>query len=198
MKHMFIFVPIILLCACASKRPAVVQMPRTTAGTTLPREGLETVRYGENVKAYPIGRYIEPNNRLVMHEAHTVYRVETTAKWNLHPNAPVNIPTGPVVQIIDPARKESPVSPEVVAEVSKQKEATQTVIEQGNRINQTLSQLSQNLSATKQVADENAQLRQEVSSTRRRLEVLEEQFRKRTTDTAFTTTLVPTKGTNDW
>ena len=52
-----------------------------------------------------------------MHEAHTVFRVETTAKWNLHPNMPVNVPGGPVVGIIDPAHKDSPLTPEVVAEV---------------------------------------------------------------------------------
>jgi hypothetical protein len=71
-------------------------MPRSVPGTTLATDDIESVRYGENLKAYSFGRYIDPNDGLVMHEAHTVYRVETTAKWNLHPNAPVNVPGGPV------------------------------------------------------------------------------------------------------
>ena len=58
-------------------------MPPAVSGTTLATEDMESVRYGENLKAYSIGRYVDPNDGLVMHEAHTVYRVETTAKWNL-------------------------------------------------------------------------------------------------------------------
>ena len=197
MKLILILVPVILLSACATKKPVVVQMPRSVPGTILPADNIESVRYGENIKAYPIGRYVEPNNRLVMHEAHTVYRVETTAKWNLHPNAPVHVPTGPVVQIIDPARKDSPLTPEVVAEVNKQKDATKAVIEQGNRMNQTLGQLSQSVAAARQVAEENLQLKQEVGSTKQRLEALEDQFRKRQTET-FASPSIPTKGTNDW
>ena len=90
-------------------------MPLAVSGTTLATADMESVRYGENLKAYSFGRYVDPNDGLVMHEAHTVYRVETTAKWNLHPNAPVNVPGGPVIGIIDPAHKDSPLTPEVVA-----------------------------------------------------------------------------------
>jgi hypothetical protein len=197
MKNILFLASAVLLSACATKKPVVVQMPRSIPGTVISATNIESVRYGENIKAYPIGRYVEPNNRLVMHEAHTVYRVETTAKWNLHPNAPVPVPTGPIVQIIDPARRESPLTPEVAAEVNKQKDATKAVIEQSNRMNQTLVQLSQSVSSARQVAEENVQLKQEVNSTKQRLEALEEQFRKRQTET-FTSPSILTKGTNDW
>ncbi len=90
---------------CASKKPVIVEMPPAVSGTTLDTADMESVRYGENLKTYSFGRYVDPNDGLVMHEAHTVYRVETTAKWNLHPNMPVNVPGGPVVGIIDPAHK---------------------------------------------------------------------------------------------
>jgi hypothetical protein len=197
MKGAIIFISLILLSACASRKPVIVQMPRSAPATVLPAVNLESVRYGETIKAYPMGRYVEPNNRLVMHEAHTVYRVETTAKWNLHPNAPVALPGGPVVHIIDPARQASPLTPEIVAEVNKQKTATQTVIEHGNRMNQALTQLSQSVTATRQIAEENAQLKLEVNSTKQRLEALEDQFRKQQTET-FTSPSIPAKATNDW
>ena len=176
MKRILIFIPLILLSACASKKPVIVQMPPAVSGTILATEDMESVRYGENLKAYSFGRYVDPNDGLVMHEAHTVYRVETTAKWNLHPNAPVNVPSGPVIGIIDPAHKDSPLTPEVVAEVDRQKAATMALMVQGQRMNQALNQLSKTLSATAQVAQENVQLKSEVTTTEKRMDALEERI----------------------
>ena len=199
MKRILIFIPLILLSACASTKPVVVQMPRSVPGTILTTDDMESVRYGENLKAYSFGRYVDPNDGLVMHEAHTVYRVETTAKWNLHPNAPVTVPGGPVISIIDPAHKNSPLTPEVVAEVDRQKAATMTLIVQGQRMNQALNQLSQTLSASAQVAVENVQLKSEVTTAEKRLDTLEEEFRKAQTEAPFTAPATPSvKGTNDW
>jgi hypothetical protein len=198
MKRILIFLPLLLLSACASKKPVIVQMPPAVSGTTLATADMESVRYGENLKAYSFGRYVDPNDGLVMHEAHTVYRVETTAKWNLHPNAPANVPGGPVVGIIDPAHKESPLTPEVVAEVDRQKAATTALIVQGQRMNQALNQLSKTLSVTAQVSLENVQLKNEVTTTEKRLDALEEDFRKAQTEATFTTSPAPAKGTNDW
>jgi hypothetical protein len=196
MKQILIIIPLVFLSACATKK-ALVQMPLSVPGATLSADNLESVRYGENVKAYPVGRYVDPNNQLVMHESHTVYRVETTAKWNLHPNTPVRVATGPVVQIIDPAHKDPPITPEIVAEINRQKKATRTLIEQGSRMNQALTQLSQSVSTEKKTAEENVQLRNEVSTAEQRIEALENQFRKQQSET-FTSPQLPTKGTNNW
>ena len=204
MKRILIFIPLILLPACASKKPVVVKMPPIVTGTVLSTADIESVRYAENLKAYQIGRYIDPNDDLVMHEAHTIYRVETTAKWNLHPDvypyAPGDLPGGPVVGIIDPAHENSPITPEIAAEVDRQKAATQALIAQGQRMNQALSQLSQVLPVTSQVAQENAQLKAKEMETERRLEILEDQARKQQqTETEFTPPVAPSgKGTNDW
>ena len=199
MKRILIFIPLIFLSACASNKPVIVQMPPAVSGTILETEDMESVRYGENLKAYSIGRYVDPNDGLVMHEAHTLYRVVTTAKWNLHPNAPVNVPGGPVIGIIDPAHKDSPLTPEVVAEVDRQKAATMALIVQGQRMNQALNQLSKILPVTAQVAQENAQLKNEVTTTEKRLDALEDQFRQAQTEAPFTAPVTPSvKGTNDW
>lgn len=199
MKQFLLLIPTLLLPSCASHKAVVVRMPDSVPGTTLSAVGTESVRYGENLKAYPVGRYVEPNNSLVMHEAHTIYRVETTAKWNLHPNGPVSVPGGPAVGLIDPARKDGPTSAEVVAEVNRQKAATQAVIAEGARISQTLNQLATNFAVTKQISEENTQLKTAVNTTAKRLEALEEQFRQKQSDTAFTTPPVPAfRETNDW
>jgi len=194
-----LLIPLLFLTACASKKPFVARMPLSVPGTTIPSDDLESVRYGENVKAYSVGRYIDPNDGLVMHEAHTVYRVETTAKWNLHPDAAVTVPMGPVVGIVDPARRESPVTAEVVAEVNRQKAATQALIAQGTRLNLALNQLSQSVSVTKQISDDNAQLKTTVNATQQRLDALEEAFRQKQAEAQFTTPSGPPKqDTNGW
>ena len=147
-------IPLLLLSACASNRtPTVLDMPRPVPGMTLPSEGIESVRYSENLKAYNI------------------------AKWNLHPNAPATVALGPAVQIIDPARKDGPTTPEVIAEVNRQKAATQMVIDQGKRLNDTLTQISSALDASKQVADQNRQLKSELDLTKQRLDLLEAEIR---------------------
>ncbi len=166
-----------LLVACATKPARVMDVSaRAVPGTTLPSEGIEDVRYAENIKAYPLGRYIDPNNRRIMHEGHSIYRVETTAKWNLHPNEPGAVPLGPV-RIRDSARTPSPVGDELVAELNQQKEATKAMLQGGQLVTQKLGELSGKLQQTQQMAAQNAQLKQEVDTTKQRLDALEEQLR---------------------
>lgn len=169
-------------------------MPKAVPGTVLPAEGVESLRYSENLKAYPIGRYVDPNNGLVMHERHTVYRIETTAKWNLHPNAPVTVPLGPALGIIDPARRDPPVNAEIIAEINRQKIATQTLLDQGATLNQTLSQFSGTFQVTKQLGEQNRQLREEISTTQQRLNALEQELRKKQAEVPFG----PNQKTNEW
>lgn len=37
----------------------------------------------EQIKAYPVGRYVDPSDPNTLHERHTVYRREQTGYWNL-------------------------------------------------------------------------------------------------------------------
>ncbi len=177
MKTIYL-IPLLLLSACASNpKLAALTVPHPIPGTSLPTEGIESVRYSENIKAYNVGRYVDPNNALVMHERHVVYRVETTAKWNLHPNAPATVALGPAVRIIDAAHQDGPTTPEIIAEVNRQKAATQTAIDQGKRLNDTLMHISTALDASKQVAEQNRQLRTEIDVTKQRLDLLETEIR---------------------
>ena len=155
---------------------------RDVPGTMLSGKGVESVRYVENVKAYPLGRYVDPGNSRIMHEGHNIYRVETTAKWNLHPNAPVPMPRGPV-HIRDSARTTSPVGDELVAELNQQKEATKAIMQGGQVVSQKLGELSGKLQQTQEIAAQNALLKQEVNTAKQRLDALEEELRKQPTTT---------------
>jgi len=178
MKTYFL-IALVILTGCSSTR--VVQMPPTPA-TTLAPEQAQSVRYSESVKGYPIGRYVDPNNGFVMHETHTVYRVETTAKWNLHPNGSPAVSLGPPVTMIDSAKYAAPLNAEVVAEVNKQKAATQALLERGAKFDQSLSQLAGAFQVVKNVGEENLQLKQELTVTQKRLDALEEQLRNKPAD----------------
>lgn len=192
----YLFVPLVLLSACASKpKPRVTQM-NSVPGRTLPMDGIETIRYSENIKAYPIGRYIDPGSNLVMHERHTVYRVETTAKWNLHPNDPVAVPLGPPLGLIDPAHHNAPVNAEIIAEVNRQKAATQALLDQGTKFDQTLSQLTGAFQVTKQLGEQSRQLRDELTTNQKRLDALEQELRKRQADALVGAN--DTTKTNEW
>ena len=128
---------LVLLGGCATHPKTVVvpPLPRDVPGTTLSSDGIESVRYAENIKAYPVNRYVDPANRGIMHEGHTLYRVETSARWNLRPNQPVAVPLGPLVAVVrNPAAHPAPLPGELTAELARQKEATRTVIVQGERL----------------------------------------------------------------
>ena len=175
---LLIFIPFVFV-ACATKPARVVDMSaRAVPGTTLPSDGIESVRYAENIKTYPLGRYVDPNNSRLMHEGHSIYRVETTAKWNLHPNEPVAVPLGPTIHAPDSARHAAAVGDELVAELNRQKEATKTVIQGGQVVSQKLGELTTALQKTQQIATQNVQLKQEMNTTKQRLDALEEELRK--------------------
>ena len=168
-----------MLASCASRHTSAIRMSAyDVPGTTLPSKGVESVRYAENIKAYPLGRYVDSGNSRIMHEGHRIYRVETTPKWNLHPNEPVSVPLGPVIRIRDSAKTTSVVGDELVAELNRQKEATKTVIQGGQVVSQKLGELTTALQTTQQVAVQNAQLKQEVNTTKQRLDALEEELRR--------------------
>ena len=167
--------------------------PTFVSGSALPSPGLESVRYAENIKAYPMSRYIDPSNPLVMHERHTIYRVETTPHWNLHPNAPVAIPLGPV-RASSSSRSASPVNDELVMELNRQKAATKTLIQGTTDVSTKLDELSQSIEKTRQLATETQQLKQQVDTTSQQIHVLEQELRQRTPSPAAT----PDAGNPNW
>ena len=160
-------------CASAHKTVVVSPLPRDVPGNMLPSEGSESVRYTENIKAYPVNRYVDPANRGIMHEGHTIYRVETSPRWNLRPNQPVGVPMGPRVAVRNPASNPSPLPGELNAELARQKEATRTVIAQGQRLGSSIDRLQGALDQTAATAEEQRKLQAELLKTQNPVEQLE-------------------------
>jgi hypothetical protein len=64
----------------------------------------------------------------------------------------------------------------VVAEVNKQRAATQAFTEQTATLNQRLTDLGEAVAQTKEAAQQNLELKRDVAALRRQLDVLEAKF----------------------
>jgi hypothetical protein len=134
-------------CATTKKKPSVAEAPPPVpvSGTDLDQTNVEKVRSSETLKAYPIGRYVDPNDPNVMHESHVVYRKEAGASWNLAPNAPTVVPLGPVLAVSDGATQPNPLAAELEQKVAEQNQLMAALIEQNEALAAELAKLGKEL-----------------------------------------------------
>jgi hypothetical protein len=182
-----------------------VDVRQGVGGTMLPSVGLESVRYGENIKAYPVSRYVDPNDPSVMHEGHILYRTETTAKWNLHPNLPVVVPMGPGVVASNPARNTRVLSQELESELANQRTKTAEMTMQNQRFTNMVDGLQSTMQVANQRLKDTEGTRQQVDQVQKRMDELklEVEAEKDKADTSPTPaapspTATPKKGLFDF
>jgi len=162
---MFYLVPLLFLSACSTS-PKLVLRPQQP----LPMDD-SAVRYPEVLHAYHVGRYADPNDDLIMHEQHTVYRVEENTRWNFHRGpADGNLPALPSR---DAAFAPAPVNDAILAEVNSQRLATTEIMMQARTLSTALAQFQTALSQTKTNLQETARLRASVNEMKQRLDTLE-------------------------
>lgn len=175
MKPSTLVIPIVMLLASCASKPAqrIVPVTPEMSGRTLKRGETASIRHPEVIKAYPVGRYTDPRRRGVMHESHTIYRVESSSKWNL--TRPSGSPTIPI-----PTTAVSPGSQnELTVELNRQRQATQAVIQGGQVISVKLTEMTAALQQNRVLAEQNAAMHKELQVTRQRLETLEDEMRTR-------------------
>lgn len=103
MKYLISILALSVCAGCATRKEPVSKSVAVVPGTSISAKRLPTVRTPETVKAYPVGRYTDPNYPDEMHERHTVYRREQSPDWNYLPDPPVALPLGPVVAAFNPS-----------------------------------------------------------------------------------------------
>jgi hypothetical protein len=125
------------------------------------------VRYAEVVRAYHVGRQIDPNHPEMMAEEHPVYRVEVSSRWNLHPGSPnaSNLLNPPP----DAAFAPPPTNDVVIAEMNRQRETTALVMQQAVRLAQSYQELQKVFGEMKSVAQNNALLNARLTATEQRV-----------------------------
>jgi hypothetical protein len=159
----FYLIPLLFLSACSTPKLALrPQQP-------LPAAGNSAVRYPEVVRAYHVGRYADPNDELVMHEQHAVFRVEENTRWDLHPGTGSGSTTLPRDAAFSPA----PVNDDILAEVNSQRLATAQIMMQSRTLSSALMQFQSALQQTRTNFQQTAMLRAAVSDMKQRLDALE-------------------------
>jgi len=143
MKLHYLF-PALLLMGCASSNPPTLNV----SGGPLPQKHGQSdpssVRTPEKLKAYPVGRYEDPNNPDVMHEGHTVYRAETSPDWNTDPNEPTSLPLGPgEMATADPAKQHTALTAELEQRLKQEDQLLQTTYEQNQRLAEEIKSLQE-------------------------------------------------------
>jgi hypothetical protein len=170
MKYLAL-IPLVLVASCAS-RPQVVVRPLPPPAV----EPIEAVRYGEVVRAYHVGRYVDPNHPEMMHEQHPVYRIEVSARWNLHPG-PLN-----TANLLNPppdaAFFSPPTNDVLVAEMNRQREATARVMQEAGKLAGSYGELQGVLTEMKNVARTSALLGQRFATNESRIIELERGVQK--------------------
>ena len=163
----FCLIPLLFLTACSSP-PKLALQPQPPAPTAED----SAVRYPEVVRAYHFGRYVDPNDDLVMHEQHVVYRVEENTRWDFHSGAADGYrPNWPPAR--DAAFSPTPVSDAVLAEVNAQRLATVQILLEARTLSAALAQFQSALQQTKTNFQETAGLRATVIEMKQRLDALE-------------------------
>src|SRR5260370_16082549 len=102
-----------------------------------------------------------------MHEAHPTYRLEGTGQWDLRPQTAATIPPKKTATASNSSTNDA-----VVAEVNKQRAATRAFTEQTAALNQKLTELSQAVGQTEEIAKQNLSLKKDVADLREHLDAL--------------------------
>ena len=131
--------------AVVSTLPPAAPEIAPVSGTDLDQTNVEKVRVSETLKSYPVGRYVDPHDPNVMHEAHVVYRKEAGASWNLNPNAPTVVPLGPMIAVADPAKTPTPLPPELEQKMAEQNQLVASLIEQNEALTKELAKLGRQI-----------------------------------------------------
>jgi hypothetical protein len=186
MKYLAI-IPLVLVAACASRtKPQVVVRPLPPAAV----EPVEAVRYAEVVRAYYVGRYADPNHPLTMHEQHPVYRVEASARWNLHPGPLCPAATNLLNPPPDAAFSSPPVNDAVIAEISRQRQATERVIHEAQRLARSHDEFQHVLQQMQTVVTNQARISSRLADAEQRVAEFAKELQRLATAT-------PTSVTND-
>jgi hypothetical protein len=141
MKLHYLF-PALLLAGCASTHPTTVDVGPGPLPQKHDVSDPASIRKPEQVKAYPVGRYEDPDNPDVMHEGHTIYRAETSPEWDTDPNEPTSLPLGPgEMAVADPAQEHTALTAELEQRLKQEDQLLQTTYEQNERLAQEIKAL---------------------------------------------------------
>jgi hypothetical protein len=204
MKLITTLIAFLILGGCAS-RPKTQQSANdrgkkpTVKAEYLKASDTRQVRNPEFVKSYYLGRRPSRNGAR-MHEAHRVYQVEKSNRWNLLRNNPPLRSTGPVRMIADSAFRPLPESNQSRAEENRQADITEELRSARDESTKQLSLLKAKLEAESLQMETLEKLRSELVRERRARATLERQVQlnQASTDDKSTDSANPAEALRQW
>lgn len=160
MKSCHVLILVSLFAGCATRKQVIERAE--VPGTQVAAAEMPQIRTPETVKAYPVGRYTDPNFPDEMHERHTLYRREQGTDWNYHPSRPQALPLGPVTAVSSP-------SPSYYAttnaeQINAQQKYAEALLEQNRAMKERIDALQKNESAIQSLQSEVERLRKALDS----------------------------------
>jgi hypothetical protein len=163
MKFLSCIILLSILAGCAIKKETRSARRVGVPGTAIGADDVRKVRRPEIVKAYPVGRYIDPNFPDQVHERHTVYRREQAAEWNYRPSKPYPLLLGPVVAESNPSSSYySKTNSEQIN--AQQKAYAEALLEQNVALKRRIDELQQKDSTIQNLQTEIERLKKDLDS----------------------------------
>lgn len=100
------FMSTIILVLAGCHTTPIPESPKASLPLAKPME-TRNARIPAIVGHYTLGAYVDPENALIRHEAHTIQRVEAEAHWDLRPTS-LHLPDKPEVEAV---LEEEPIIP---------------------------------------------------------------------------------------
>jgi hypothetical protein len=175
MKTTIFAAPAILLLAigCSSTKEAaranrepetIVVAPIQVPGMDLPQEDARRIRSGENIRPYYVGRYIDPQDRTVMYEYNTVYRVEHEPQWNKAPRPVNTLPSGQPTRFIPDMQSQ--------ALITEFKQDMNTLEKASTILNQSAQKTAEAQKELARATKETAEARRVIDAQERKIDAL--------------------------
>jgi hypothetical protein len=185
MKYLTL-IPFVLLASCASRpQPQIGVRPTPPSAV----EPVEAVRHADVVRAYHVGRYVDPNHSQTMHEQHPVYRIESSARWSLHPGALTT--ANWLNPLPDAAFVPSPTNDGIFAEMNRQREATQRILSEAARLADSYAELQKVVTEMKNAARDQVLIRTRLAEAEQRITGFAKELQNLTTQPSSQTNDVP-------
>lgn len=157
---------------CRSSRHDNLSQDLKIPPKPLPAARRSSVWQAEEVVPYSLGRYVDPSDSGVLHEAHTIYRREQPVRPNL---------ASPATQVFPPAKPAPDSAVDVVqfyrdaltAELKAQRATSAQIIDQSRQLQQNMGTLIDQANSLRQALEEDHQIRTQWPALTNRLDQLE-------------------------
>ena len=174
MKTLALSLLLTLITGC-STRPAARVVFRSAPPTSDPAEHL---RYGEVVRAYHVGRYVDPTHSSLMHEGHPLYRIEASPRWNLRNSNGGATTLGLLNPPRDAAYSQPQTNDVILAELSRQRDATERVMWEAFQLAGMYDQIKKAMADMSEVAKNHVWMRTRLSNAEQRVNEVSSELEK--------------------